>query len=302
MCGIISVKNLRDNRSVNGIVRILYQNQKERGQLGFGFVGLNARRIDTYRATHEKGILKYLDGNEYDEIIFHHRLPTSTENTLKSTHPFIVDMDDKRYYFVHNGVIQNAHDLKEEHRKLGIKYTSEEDDCFNDSEALAWDFCLWLNHRQGKVKARGSVAFVCLEVDAKANRAGRLYFYRNSAARLKVYMDNSLLVIASQGNYAPVPENRLCFWDYRKRQIGKHRALDIPGPKLASFSGYGYDYFDGEMVDAYGISEIQTDIAALEQERDYLLSVGEFEKAEALDEEIEALEDELKELRRMSTA
>jgi hypothetical protein len=300
MCGIISVKNLRDNRPVNGIVRILYENQRERGQLGFGFVGLNARRIDTYRATDEKGILKYLDGNEYDEIIFHHRLPTSTENTLKSTHPFVVAMDDRRYYFVHNGVIQNAYDLKEKHEKLGIKYSSEEGNSFNDSEALAWDFCLWLNGRQGKIDARGSVAFVCLEVDTKTNRAERLYFYRNSAARLKVYRDSSLLVIASQGNYAPVPENQLCFWDYRKGQISRYRALDIPVPEFAGLNGYGYDYFDDGMDDTYGVSATKADIAALEQERDYLVSIGECEKAEALDDEIEELEDELKELRGMS--
>lgn len=89
MCGLIYAKNLKHNHPVNNLVKILYENQKDRGQQGFGFVGLNKKQIDTYRATDEKGIITYLNSYYYDEIIFHHRLPTSTQNTLKSTHPFL---------------------------------------------------------------------------------------------------------------------------------------------------------------------------------------------------------------------
>jgi glutamine phosphoribosylpyrophosphate amidotransferase len=119
MCGIIYAKNLIDNHPVSNLVKILYQNQKERGQQGFGFVGLNKEQISTYRATDEKGIIKYLNDYQHDEIIFHHRLPTSTSNTIKSTHPFIIDVENKRYYFMHNGIIQNADKLKEKHSKKG---------------------------------------------------------------------------------------------------------------------------------------------------------------------------------------
>jgi len=76
MCGIIYAKNLKDNQPVNNLIKILYQNQKSRGQLGFGFVGMNSKGIDTYRAISEKEIMQYLNDNQYSEIIFHHRNPT----------------------------------------------------------------------------------------------------------------------------------------------------------------------------------------------------------------------------------
>jgi predicted glutamine amidotransferase len=169
MCGIIYAKNLIGDRPVNNLVKILYQNQKDRGQQGFGFVGLSRKRIGTYRATGERGIMKYLSACQYDEIIFHHRFPTSTHNTLKSTHPFVIEMDDKRYYFAHNGIVQNADELEEKHSRKGITYSSAEGADFNDSEALAWDVCLWLSKKQQKIEAKGSVAFLCLEVDKRTN-------------------------------------------------------------------------------------------------------------------------------------
>lgn len=287
MCGIIYAKNLVDRHPVNNLVKVLYENQKDRGQEGFGFVGLNAERIDTYRATDEKGIMKYLNEYQYDEIIFHHRLPTSTQNTIRSTHPFVIAIADKKYYFVHNGIIQNADELKGKHSRKGIIYSSKEGTDFNDSEALAWDFCLWLNDQQEKMEAEGSVAFVCLEVDARTNRARKLYFYRNDKVSLKIYKDRTLLLLASEGSYPSVKTNWLCFWDYQKRQIKKDRFLDIQGPNLFSFNQYDYGYFDEEL-------EIQDSIAALEQERDYLLSVGRYVEAETMDDEIEDLKDELK--------
>jgi predicted glutamine amidotransferase len=291
MCGIIYAKNLIDNHPVNNLVKILYENQKERGQLGFGFVGLNAEQIGTYRATDEEDIMKYLNEHQYDEFLFHHRLPTSTRNTLKSTHPFVIEMDDKRYYFMHNGIIQNADQLKERHSKEGIAYSSEEGEDFNDSEALAWDFCLWLNNKQEKVIAEGSVAFVCLEINMKTSRAEKLYFYRNDEAQLKIYKDKTLLLLASEGNYAPIKENWLCFWDYQKGQMSRYGFLDIQCPNLFSFNQYDCGYFDEEL-------EIEDDIMAMEQERDYLLGMGEHIKAGIVDDEIEDLKCLLKEAKR----
>lgn len=291
MCGIIYAKNLKDNHPVNNLVKILYENQKERGQQGFGFVGLNAEQIGTYRATGEKGIMKYLNEYQYDEILFHHRLPTSTDNTLKSTHPFVIEMDDKKYYFVHNGIVENADELEKKHSKKGIAYSSREGQGFNDSEALAWDFCLWLNHRQKKMKARGSVAFLCLEVDKKANRAEKLYFYRNDKTQLKIYKDGTLFLLASEGNYALIKRNWLYLWDYQKRQVKKHRTLNIQGFTSFSFNQYSYTYLDE-------VSEIQESIAVLEQERDYLLSVGRSVEAEKLNNEVEYLKNQLKQIKR----
>ena len=289
MCGIIYAKNLKDAHPVNNLVKILYENQKERGQEGFGFVGLNEGQIGIYRATDERGIMGYLDKSQYDEIIFHHRLPTSTLNTLKSAHPFVVEIGDKRYYFVHNGVIQNADELKERHARQGIAYTSTEGNSFNDSEALARDLCLWLSGRQQVVEAQGSVAFVCLAVDKKTSRAERLYFYRNSGAELKVYKDKTLFLLASEGNYGLLEENRLYFWDYRRKQVRRGKFLDIRVPVSIT---HIYDYGDYD-------EEIETEavIDSLKQERDYLVSVGKYARAEEIEDEIDDIRDQLREKR-----
>ena len=287
MCGIISIKNLKDSHPVNELVKICYQNQKGRGQQGFGFVGLSKERVDIYRAVDEKEIVKYLNQYEYDEIIFHHRMPTSTRNTLKSAHPFITEVADKRYYFIHNGHIQNAEKLRERHAERGIAYSSMDEDGFNDSEALAWDFCLWLNNQQEKVEAEGSVAFVCLEVNKKTSRAERLYFYRNGGAQLKMYKDKSLFLLASEGNYPPIKKDRLYFWDYEKRQIKRSRSLNIQIFSHFPTDKYDYSLFDQEM-------EIEDVMAALEQERDHFLSVGSYSEAEEIEEEIEDLRDGLR--------
>lgn len=275
MCGIIYAKNLR-GQSVNDLVKIIYQNQKSRGQQGFGFVGLNTKQIDTYRATNEKGIMQYLNQSQYSEVMFHHRLPTSTENTLESTHPFIVEIAGKTYYFVHNGIIQNDDELKDDHVKRGIKYESQTGRKFNDSEALCWDFALWLNRQQDKMKAQGTATFVCLETDRKTSRAVKLYFYCNDRTPLRIYRDKSLLVLSSNGYYPLIKQNRLYYWDYKERQIRRDRTLIIECP--ISYSPNDYQYM----------------VMELEQERDFHISVGNYTEADMLEEEIEDLRSQLR--------
>ena len=298
MCGIIYAKNLKDNHPVNNLVKILYENQKDRGQQGFGFVGMNKEHIDTYRATEQKGILKFLNNHYYDEIIFHHRLPTSTQNTLKSTHPFVIEVEDKKYYFVHNGIIQNAEKLKEKHAKRGIAYSSEKGDTFNDSEALAWEFCLWLNNKQKKIEAKGSVAFICLETNRETNRAQKLYFYCNGEVPLKIYQDKNLFLLASEGNYTELRQNWLYFWDYHKRQISRYKPLEIQSQQVFSFNQYDYSYLGNETGKTeFDLSEMKENIRFWEQERDYLLSIGQHNDAEQLDWEIESLKDQCKQVK-----
>lgn len=285
MCGIIYAKNLKGNEPVNNLIKILYQNQKNRGQQGFGFVGMNSKSINTYRAINEKEIMGYLNAKRYSEVLFHHRYPTSTQNTLKSTHPFIINLNGKRYYFVHNGIVQNDTELQEEHRKRKITYKSEDLGLFNDSEALAWDFCLWLNGKQTDIQAKGTVAFICLETDEK-NRAVKLYFYRNAEAPLRVYRDNELLVISSEGNYPPVKENCLYCWDYQIGQVLKMGELKIDCPGV-------YDvYMDDDVID-YDVA-LYGELQDLKQERDYLISVGNYDEADFIQEQITELAYQLK--------
>jgi len=284
MCGIIYAKNLTGNEPVNNIIKILYQNQKSRGQQGFGFVGMNAESIDTYRAITEKEILGHLNAKGYDEMLFHHRYPTSTKNTIKSTHPFIIRLNRKKYYFVHNGIIQNDTELQERHSKRKIAYKSQDEGLFNDSEALAWDFCLWLNGKQSEMQARGTVAFICLETDDK-NKAIKLYFYRNVDAPLRVYRDESLLVISSEGNYPSLKENCLCCWDYESGQVLKVAELNIASLPLYEV------YAEDEDID-YEV--MCAELHQLKGERDYLISVGNYDDADYIQEQIADLTYQLK--------
>jgi len=282
MCGIIYAKNLASNAPVNNLIKILYQNQRDRGTQGFGFVGIDSKSIGTYRAVSERGAIQYLNASQYSEILFHHRNPTSTRNTLKSTHPFIIYLNNRCYYFVHNGMVQNDAELLAEHRKRNITYESAEHGVFNDSEALAWDFCLWLNGEQKQMRASGSVAFVCLETDEK-NRAVRLYFYRNADAPLRVYMDKTLLVLSSEGGYPLVKESGLYCWDYQSSEVLKTGDL-----KIACV----YDACIDDGIDYEAI--LRGELRELEQERDHLISVGRYEEADCIQEQIMDLTYQLK--------
>jgi hypothetical protein len=82
MCGIIYYKSFNPEMTVNDLVISHYLRQRERGHEGFGFIGVTGNRIITCRATAESGIINYLNKYPLTEILFHHRLQTSTTNTI----------------------------------------------------------------------------------------------------------------------------------------------------------------------------------------------------------------------------
>jgi hypothetical protein len=296
------VKNLIDDKPVNNLVKFLYFNQKDRGQEGYGFVGMNINRLDTYRATTEAGFLGFLDACHYDEVLLHHRLPTSTKNTLQTTHPFVIEWNGKEYYFVHNGIISNSDELRARHQKLGLIYNSLDKvkQSFNDSEALAWEFILWLHGEQKTVRAQGSAAFICLETDRQTRKAQKLYFYCNSGSPLRAYRDKTLLVLTSEGNWGtPVPPDEVWYYDYINRGIAKYKDLTI---EEAWYWHSNWDQpADYQPVGEFEIADFQKEIMELSCERDYLISKGEYIKAEELDEEIDYLNEELAELQFQET-
>lgn len=280
MCGIITVKNLADSQPVNQTVKLLYFNQKKRGHEGYGFIGLNRHQLSTYRATEEKDFLGLLDKHAYDEVILHHRLPTSTLNTVRTTHPFVITAQGKRFSFAHNGIVFNDSELRSKHQQLGLKYASlnKSSGKFNDSEALAWEFVLWLQQKQPNIEAFASAAFVCLMTDAQTNRAERLYFYRNDSSPLTAYKDKGLLVLSSEGNWgSPVPANQLYYYDYAKRQLQKNQRLTI------SDCWAGGDPPDS---DEYLLG-LRDDIEDLEQQRNFLVRAGDLHGLVEVESELE---------------
>jgi hypothetical protein len=110
-------------------------------------------------------------------------------------------------------------------------------------------------------------------------------------------------LLASEGNYPSIKKNWLYFWDYQKRHIRRYKYLEIQRPELFSFnrydySYYDYPYFDDEENSELDLLEIKDNIAVLEQERDELLSAGGYVEAEAVDEKIEELKEQLKEIKK----
>lgn len=156
--------------------------------------------------------------------LFHHRWPTSTDNVRNACHPFSTkDFFDTNYIFVHNGTIDNPKELKLEHEKLGIKYISEQEDGkFNDSEALMWDVCLYLEGRQSELCVEGNIAFICYA----GGERPKLYFGRNSNP-LILHRNKNSINLASEGDGEDIEPHILHTYDYKSNRIYK-RKLKIP--------------------------------------------------------------------------
>ena len=131
-----------------------------------GFVAVQNGNVIGYERTEywndmESQLLRFKD--TANEILFHHRCPTSTPNISEMAHPILVDnpLLKSKYYLIHNGIISNEDEKKKEHNARGFIYTTEaveqqvyqfaggnsvmyeKESCFNDSETLAVEFALW---------------------------------------------------------------------------------------------------------------------------------------------------------------
>ena len=255
MCGIIYYKSF-SGRPVNRQVLKHYIRQKGRGHEGFGFIGISQKRLRICRAKEERGIRYYLKRYPFSEILFHHRLPTSTSNTIQTTHPIVVSQPiyRRKYYLVHNGIIYNDAELKMKHEEMGINYITpqwsehrslwgndEERYEFNDSEALAHEVALFLKGKQKKIEAQGDITFICLETDS-GNNALRLHFARNNGSPLEMKRDSQLLIIASENvSYHDIQPYRLHTYDYRNQLITQRKIELSEYRLLGNFTIYPHD-------------------------------------------------------------
>jgi hypothetical protein len=170
---------------------------------------------------------------EAPEVLYHHRMPTSTENVENACHPFSTgQFFERRYVLAHNGVIRNAYELKTAHQALGIEYGSvQPDGKFNDSEALLWDIALYLEGRQDKLNAQGSIAFIVIEHD-RSGRARKLHFARNSSP-LHLQLSDTRLALASEAKWndntdaEEIMSNFLHTFTYSSRTLAI-KALEVP--------------------------------------------------------------------------
>lgn len=219
MCGLAAVVSKRGKHAGQRIIQ-LYQAQKTRGKDGFGYLAITKGYLTgIHRSRSEIGITSMLNKEKADTILFHHRFPTSTKNTIGTTHPILVDNPELPfiYYVAHNGVISNDDHLKILHEAAGYKYTTEfkekkiaeyndgtvevlESDktVYNDSEAFAIELALHLNGIQERVRSHGPIAFWAAEVERGTNKVNAIYFGKNKGRDLCYSDKNKWRIISSE--------------------------------------------------------------------------------------------------------
>lgn len=223
MCGIIFALN-KKKKAVNQLVINQYQDQFSRGQRGFGIIRINQESCEIDRATEPYKFLIDLYQKESSAIIAHHRTPTSTENKISQTHPIIVSNEKLSfdYLFVHNGIINNAEEIKKEHETFGFKYktelekeTKEESEYsnyyysrsnFNDSESLAVEMALFIEKKIKEIRTKGSLAFVAIQIEKKTQKPIQIFFGRNDNP-LNILKDKELLFLSSEGPGKAIKES-----------------------------------------------------------------------------------------------
>jgi len=253
MCGIIAIKRL-DGKAPHRMLHKRYQFQKSRGQEGYGFVLLKQNKVVAYeRSETEKEIMAKLNQGVSDEVIFHHRMPTSTDNLMEAAHPIRVSNDKLKhdYYLIHNGIIHEPEKWKDLHEQDGFEYTTRivkqrrtllrtlfVDDEFNDSEALAIELAIDLDKEGNGISVSGSIAFVMLQTDKEGN-AIRLFWGRNDGSPLKINeLAGVFRTIASEGQGVIIPTHKLYEYDYHRKTVSC-RDYTVGLNKIWGFK-YGY--------------------------------------------------------------
>ncbi len=223
MCGLVFIRKTDGSKAQKAVWK-RYLSQKDRGMRGYGYAAIkNGRIVNMGRELYEADIEKLIKKEDADEILFHHRTPTSTENMIEATHPIDVQNESLEfdYCLAHNGIIHNADELKLEHEKLGFEYTTNivyktvtrlgqyKTSEFNDSESLAIEVALVLDGKKEKIETRGSAAFICLKIEKGTGVVKNVFFGRNLGNPLMYYSDKNFISITSQGSGALVKEDML---------------------------------------------------------------------------------------------
>ncbi len=222
----------------------MYKNQDTRGKNGFGFIEIEGSTVGPLRRfQYEKETLTALYPTTAKEILFHHRIPTSTPNIPESNHPIPVQHESLQYdyYVIHNGVISN---LREKYEKMGFVFTTtikmayvtakgmnyealDEDEQTNDSEYFAIDLALAIEGEKEALDSEGSIAFIALQMEKGSQKAVKLFYGHNYRSPLKMDITDYAMSLSSAGTGSNVTEHRLHSIDYATGLIEDVRALEI---------------------------------------------------------------------------
>lgn len=217
MCGIVGYSGI-DNAVVpviDGLSRLEYR--------GYDSAGISIQTLDGIKVYKKEGKLENL------ERLLEKDLPTSNiaiGHTRWATHGRVNDTNahphvTETFAMVHNGIIENANEIREELKKEGIKFLSDTDSevfvalvtllrktCSDTAEAI----------RKAFARIKGNSAFVIMEKDSHL-----LYAIKRSAPLVCGTSDRKSDILVSSDPYALVsystqiyfPEdNVLCIGDY----------------------------------------------------------------------------------------
>lgn len=213
MCGIIGVFSQgKNSKNVNEAVRMQMEDQHERGMKGFGAVFIEQNRdYKIKRACEPSSIHVDLALNPSQMILLHHRTPTSSDNKISQTHPFLIDDGSlvSNYLVIHNGHITNHATLKKEHEDLGFVYKTAlrwqkdtyhvtEWEEYNDSEAFAIELARYVENQTQEIACMGSWAFIALQINKQDNKVEKLLFGR-SLNPLNMSLSWGNLMLSSTG-------------------------------------------------------------------------------------------------------
>lgn len=250
MCGIIYVKR-KDGKPAYKSVLKRYRNQKSRGSDGFGYVAIKDGKVVAWnRAAYEKEIVEMIEKETAEEILFHHRFPTSTPNIAEAAHPILIDNQGNlshQYFVAHNGVISNDDDLKKKHNEMGFTYQTEVkkflqtilnkvypmESVWNDSESLAIETALCLDGKKDRIETKGAAAVIGIKTNGID--VVERFFYRNERNPLKYHEDNNLISITSEGHGEAVKSTYI----YRLKNEGgyEQNPRNIMTPWATSYTG-----------------------------------------------------------------
>lgn len=249
MCGLVYFKSFNHENILPDLLK-RYQAQRTRGQQGFGVFYPGSGLVS--RATTEKAILENIadaSDKEYVEALFHHRMPTSTENVMNACHPFTTGrMFKHNYVLAHNGIIWNDDELHKAHQERGIQYHSiQPDGKFNDSEALLWEIAMYLEGATEAPATKGGAAFIVIEqaLTPTGARPVKLHFSRNQSNPLFLTLTDERIVLASEKGqwdddaHAIMPDF-LYTLDYRTKKLSlKPLKLETYRPAKPAYGGKG---------------------------------------------------------------
>lgn len=220
MCGIIAVIAKRgDKEKAREAMMNQFENQHNRGGRGFGLVELTPKGFRVRKATEPIKALLDVRMSDAGILLFHHRAPTSTDNTLQTAHPILVSHAELSgdWYVEHNGVIRNCDELKKKHEALGYVYNTVETKTYsmnnhyskyNDSEAFAIELVRYLEGLITEVEWQGPAAFTAAKISKKTNKPSCIVFGRGETNPLQMFEDEDNLIIASDipGQVMTMPE------------------------------------------------------------------------------------------------